>query len=93
MRERGPARCGPHTLRFTPTWLEVLAMPPEHLVHNEDETAQNDGANRRYTSMLYIYRSIHGVGYNPVNNGRRYTIGRRYSAIPRAGGPLYLRRL
>ena len=27
----------------------------------------------RYTSTLYIHRTIHGVGYNPVNDGRRYT--------------------
>ena len=29
---------------------------------------------RRYTSTLYIRRTIHGVGYNPMNDGRRYTI-------------------
>ena len=29
---------------------------------------------RRYTSTLYIHRTIHGVGYNPINDGRRYTI-------------------
>ena len=29
---------------------------------------------RRYTSTLYIHRTIHGVGYNPMNDGRRYTI-------------------
>ena len=25
---------------------------------------------RRYTSTLYIRRTIHGVGYNPMNDGR-----------------------
>ena len=29
---------------------------------------------RRYTSTLYIHRTIHGVGYNPVNDGGRYSI-------------------
>ena len=29
---------------------------------------------RRYTSTLYIRRTIHGVGYNPMNDGRRYSI-------------------
>ena len=29
---------------------------------------------RRYTSTLYIRRTIHGVGYNPVNDGGRYSI-------------------
>ena len=28
----------------------------------------------RYTSTLYIHRTIHGVGYNPMNNGGRYSI-------------------
>ena len=29
---------------------------------------------RRYTSTLYIHRTIHGVGYNPMNDGGRYSI-------------------
>ena len=29
---------------------------------------------RKYTSTLYIHRTIHGVGYNLINDGRRYTI-------------------
>ena len=29
---------------------------------------------RRYTSTLYIRRTIHGVGYNPMNDGGRYSI-------------------
>ena len=29
---------------------------------------------RRYTSTLYIRRTIHGVGYNPMYDGRRYSI-------------------
>ena len=29
---------------------------------------------RRYTSTLYIRHTIHGVGYNPMNDGGRYTI-------------------
>ena len=29
---------------------------------------------RRYTSTLYIRRTIHGVGYNPINDGGRYSI-------------------
>ena len=29
---------------------------------------------RGYTSTLYVHRTIHGVGYNPMNDGRRYTI-------------------
>ena len=40
---------------------------------------------RRYTSTLYIHHTIHGFGYNPMNDGGRYSIHPR--------GPLYLRRL
>ena len=29
---------------------------------------------RRYTSTLYIHLTSHGVGYNPMNDGRRYSI-------------------
>ena len=29
---------------------------------------------RRYTSTLYIRRTIHVVGYNPMNDGGRYSI-------------------
>ena len=29
---------------------------------------------RRYTSTLYIHRTIRGVGYNPMNDGGRYSI-------------------
>ena len=29
---------------------------------------------RRYTSTLYIRRTIHGVGYNPMDDGGRYSI-------------------
>ena len=29
---------------------------------------------RRYTSTLYIHRTIHGVGYNPMNDGGRSSI-------------------
>ena len=29
---------------------------------------------RRYTSTLYIHHTIHGVGYNPMNDGGRYSI-------------------
>ena len=29
---------------------------------------------RRYTSTLYIRRTIHGFGYNPMNDGGRYSI-------------------
>ena len=34
---------------------------------------------RRYTSTLYIHRTIRGVGYNPMNDGGRYSI---WSPIP-----------
>ena len=29
---------------------------------------------RRYTSTLYIHHTIHGFGYNPMNDGGRYSI-------------------
>ena len=29
---------------------------------------------RRYTSTWYIHHIIHGVGYNPMNDGGRYSI-------------------
>ena len=48
---------------------------------------------RRYTSTLYIHRTIHGVGYNPMNDAGGPVFSRRYSAIFRPHGPLYLRRL
>ena len=29
---------------------------------------------RRYTSTLYIRRTIHGVGYNPMEDDGRYSL-------------------
>ena len=29
---------------------------------------------RRYTSTLYIHHTIHGFGYNPMNDGGRHSI-------------------
>ena len=29
---------------------------------------------RRYTSTLYIHHTIHGFGYNPMNDAGRYSI-------------------
>ena len=40
-------------------------------VHLSTITARR---TRRYTSTLYIRRTIHGVEYNPMYDGRRYSI-------------------
>ena len=31
---------------------------------------------RRYTSTLCIHGTFHGVGYNPMNDGGRYSISK-----------------
>ena len=49
---------------------------------------------RRYTSTLYIRRTIHGVGYNPMEDGGRYSFQPPYvSRSTRPHGTIYLRRL
>ena len=49
---------------------------------------------RRYTSTLYIRRTIHGVDYDPMEGGRRHTFQPpNVSRSIRPRGPIYLRRL